>query len=264
MSSPASSIDPADVARFSAIAESWWDPKGPFAPLHRLNPTRLGFIRDHALRQFGRDGAERAPFQGLRLLDVGCGGGLLTEPMARLGFEVTGVDASERNIAIAQAHAAAMGLTIDYRASTVEDLAAAGEASFDVILNMEVIEHVADPRAFLRDCARLLERGGLMVVATLNRTIASLALGKIAAEYVLGWVPAGTHTWRQFLKPREIRDFLADEGLDVAGPFGMALNPLTGQWSLGSDSKINYLMTVTRPAEATAAKVRKARAKAAA
>ncbi len=264
MSPATSSIDPADVARFSAMADSWWDPKGPFAPLHRLNPTRLAFIRDQALQRFGRDGAERAPFQGLRLLDVGCGGGLLTEPMARLGFEVTGVDASAENIAIAGAHAAALGLKIDYRAGAVEDLAAAGEPSFDVILAMEVIEHVADPGAFLRDCARLLERGGLMIVATLNRTAASLALGKFAAEYVLRWVPAGTHNWRQFLKPEEIRGFLSEEALDVAGPFGMALNPLTGRWSIGTDTKINYLMTVTRPAKATAAKTRGSRAKTAA
>lgn len=244
------------------MADAWWDPKGPFAPLHRLNPTRLGFIRDQALRRFGRDGAERTPFAGLRLLDVGCGGGLLTEPMARLGFEVIGVDASEENITVARTHAETLGLKIDYRAGTMEDLVAAGEPSFDVILAMEVIEHVADPGAFLRDCARLLERGGLMIIATLNRTAASLAFGKIAAEYVLRWVPAGTHNWRQFLKPEEIRGFLAEEALDVAGPFGMALNPLTGRWSIGSDTKINYLMTVTRAAKTAAAKTRKPRAKA--
>lgn len=248
MSEIDSSIDPADVARFSALADTWWDPKGPFAPLHRLNPARLAFIRERALAHFGRDGGKRAPFEGLRLLDVGCGGGLLTEPMARLGFSVTGVDASEENIATARAHAGDLGLAIDYRANTVESLLAAGETDFDVILNMEVIEHVADPGAFLRDCARLLARGGLMIVATLNRTAASLALGKIAAEYVLRWVPAGTHDWRKFLKPEEIRDFLAEERLEVEGPFGLTLNPLTGRWTLGDDAKINYMMTVARPA----------------
>jgi 2-polyprenyl-6-hydroxyphenyl methylase/3-demethylubiquinone-9 3-methyltransferase len=167
--------------------------------------------------------------------------------MARLGFQVTGVDASERNIAVAAAHAAERGLTIDYRAATVEALVAAGEPSFDVILNMEVIEHVADPGAFLRDCARLLERGGVMILATLNRTAASLALGKIAAEYVLRWIPPGTHDWRKFLRPRQIRRFLASEPLEVEGPFGVAFDPLRGRWSVGSDSRVNYMMTITRP-----------------
>jgi 2-polyprenyl-6-hydroxyphenyl methylase/3-demethylubiquinone-9 3-methyltransferase len=242
-----SSVDPADVARFSALAETWWDPRGPFAPLHRLNPARLAFIRERALAHFKRDRARRAPFEGLRLLDVGCGGGLLTEPMSRLGFSVTGVDASEENIATARAHAGDLCLDIDYRAVTVEALLTGGEGDFDVILNMEVIEHVADPGAFLRDCARLLARGGLMIVATLNRTAASLAFGKIAAEYVLRWVPAGTHDWRKFLRPEDIRDFLAEERLDVAGPFGLTLNPFTGRWTLGEDARINYMMVVTRP-----------------
>jgi len=244
---PSSSVDPADVARFSAIAEAWWDPTGDFAPLHRLNPTRLAFIREQALARFRRDGRERTPFAGLRLLDVGCGGGLLCEPMARLGFQVVGVDASDRNIEIAKAHAARSGLAIDYRATTVEALVAEGEPGFDVILNMEVIEHVADPGAFLRDCARLLDRGGLMILATLNRTVASLALGKIGAEYLLRWIPPGTHDWRKFLKPGQIRRFLEDDRLDVEGPFGVAFDPLRGRWSVGSDSRINYMMTITRP-----------------
>ncbi|MDB5480853.1 MAG: ubiG [Caulobacteraceae bacterium] len=243
-----SSIDAADVARFSAIAAEWWDPRGKFAPLHRFNPLRLGFIRDQALAHFVRDEKARAPFTGLRLLDIGCGGGLLCEPMARLGFSVTGVDASERNIAVAATHAGEGGLAIDYRAGAVEDLLAAGEPGFDVILNMEVIEHVADPGAFLRDCARLLTPGGLMILATLNRTLASLALAKVAAEYVLRWVPAGTHDWRKFLKPSEIRDFLAGEGVSVEGPFGVAFDPLSGRWSLASDARTNYLMTIARPA----------------
>lgn len=244
-----SSIDPAEVERFSRIAAEWWDPKGKFAPLHKFNPVRLAFIRDHALYRFGRDGAERRPFEGLRLLDIGCGGGLLSEPMARLGFEVTAVDASERNIATASTHAAGQGLSIDYRASTAEALLEAGEPPFDVILNMEVIEHVADPGEYLRTCARLLKPGGLMFVATLNRTLKALALAKIGAEYVLRWLPAGTHDWSKFLKPEEIRGFLEGEPVTVDGPYGVVFNPLTGRWSESVDTDVNYMMTVVRHAD---------------
>jgi 2-polyprenyl-6-hydroxyphenyl methylase/3-demethylubiquinone-9 3-methyltransferase len=249
MNSPASSrssIDPADVERFSRIAAEWWDPKGKFAPLHRFNPIRLSFIRDQALHHFARDSVARAPFAGLRLLDIGCGGGLLSEPMARLGFSVTGVDASPRNIGTALAHAAAQGLDIDYRASTAEELLAAGEGGFDLILNMEVIEHVADPGAFLRDCARLLRPGGLMIVATLNRTLKAFALAKVGAEYVLRWLPAGTHTWSQFLKPEELRSFLEGEPVRVDGPFGVVYEPFSGRWSISHDTDVNYMMTVVR------------------
>ncbi len=245
---PTSSIDPADVARFSAIAAEWWNPRGKFGPLHKFNPVRLTFIREQALWHFARDGAAREPFEGLRLLDIGCGGGLLCEPMARLGFAVTGVDASERNIGVASTHAAEVGVSVDYRPGTVEGLLAAGEPAFDVILNMEVIEHVADPGAFLRDCGRLLKPGGLMILATLNRTLASLALAKVGAEYVLRWLPQGTHDWRKFLKPTEIKGFLAGEDLTIDGPFGVVYDPLRGTWSLGSDTKNNYMMTISRPA----------------
>ncbi len=244
---PRSSIDPADVARFSAIAAEWWNPRGKFAPLHRFNPVRLAFIREEAVRHFGLEVGGRTPFTGLRLLDIGCGGGLLCEPMARLGFSVTGVDASERNIAVASTHAAEVGVTIDYRAGTVEGLLAADEPAFDVILNMEVVEHVADPGAFLRDCVRLLKPGGLMVVATLNRTVASLALAKFGAEYVLRWLPRGTHDWNKFLKPSEIQRFLAGADVVLEGPFGVLYDPLSGQWSLGSDTRMNYMMTIARP-----------------
>ncbi|WP_395671606.1 bifunctional 2-polyprenyl-6-hydroxyphenol methylase/3-demethylubiquinol 3-O-methyltransferase UbiG [Phenylobacterium sp.] len=245
---PRSSIDPAEVERFSRIAAEWWDPKGKFAPLHKFNPSRLSFIREQALARFGRDPSARRPFEGLRLLDIGCGGGLLSEPMARLGFDVVGVDASERNIGTASAHAAEQGLAIDYRATTAEALLAAGETPFDVILNMEVIEHVADPAEFARTCAKMLAPGGLMIVATLNRTLKALALAKIGAEYVLRWVPAGTHDWRKFLKPDEIRGFLAGEDVVVDGPFGVTFDPLTGRWSASSDCDVNYMMTVTRGA----------------
>jgi len=248
---PKSSIDPAEVERFSRIAAEWWDPKGKFAPLHKFNPTRLSFIRDQALHRFSRDKRARRPFEGLGLLDIGCGGGLLSEPMTRLGFAVTGVDASERNIGTASAHAAEQGLAIDYRCSTAEALLAAGE-SFDVILNMEVIEHVADPAQFLRDCGRMLAPGGLMIVATLNRTLKAFALAKVGAEYVLRWLPAGTHDWSKFLKPEELRGFLAPELLDgeplaVDGPYGVVFDPLTGRWSQSHDADVNYMMTVTRP-----------------
>ncbi|WP_309643223.1 bifunctional 2-polyprenyl-6-hydroxyphenol methylase/3-demethylubiquinol 3-O-methyltransferase UbiG [Phenylobacterium sp.] len=246
MTAAATSIDPEEVERFSRIAAEWWDPKGKFAPLHKFNPVRLSFIREQALVRFGRDASARRPFEGLRLLDIGCGGGLLCEPMTRLGFDVTGVDASPRNIGTASAHAAEQGLAIDYRASTAEDLLAASEPAFDLILNMEVIEHVADPASYLRDCARLLAPGGLMIVATLNRTLKAFALAKVGAEYVLRWLPAGTHDWTKFLKPDELRGFLAGEPVAVQGPFGVSYDPLGGRWSRSSDCDINYMMTVTR------------------
>jgi 2-polyprenyl-6-hydroxyphenyl methylase/3-demethylubiquinone-9 3-methyltransferase len=249
---PRSSIDPAEVERFSRIAAEWWDPNGKFAPLHRFNPVRLAFIREQALAHFARDGARRQPFEGLRLLDIGCGGGLLSEPMRRLGFAVTAVDASERNIATAAAHAAEQGLVIDYRASTAEQLLAAGEPGFDVILNMEVIEHVADPGEFLRSTGRLLAPGGLMIVATLNRTLKALALAKFGAEYVLRWLPPGTHDWKKFLKPEELRGFVDGEPLTMEGPFGVAYDPLTGRWSRSNDVDVNYMMVVTRAAESAA------------
>ena len=247
---PHSSIDQAEVDRFSAMAAEWWDPTGKFKPLHLFNPVRLGFIRDEAARRFGRDIAKRRPFEGLRLLDIGCGGGLLCEPMARLGFEVTGVDASERNIGVARLHAEAQGLAIDYRADTAEALLASGEAPFDVVLNMEVIEHVADPGRFLRDCVGLTAPGGFMIVATLNRTPKALALAVVGAEYVLRWLPRGTHDWKKFLKPHEILEFLHGEPVSVAGPFGVSYDLLAGRWSPSSDIDVNYMMTVDKSAAA--------------
>ena len=241
------SIDPADVARFSAQAAEWWDPKGPFAPLHRFNPARLRFVRDRVAEHYGRNANSRAPFEGLSLIDIGCGGGLLAEPMRRMGFEVTALDASSENIGTARAHAEQVGLDIRYRAATVEQMVADGEGPFDVVLTMEVIEHVADPGEFIRTCSKLVKPGGIMIVATLNRTLKGLLLGKFAAEYVLRWVPAGTHDWRQFLKPDEIREMLKSEPLSVTGPFGLEYNLLTDKWKEG-DADINYMMVAVKQA----------------
>src|SRR5690606_13626848 len=242
------SIDPADVARFSAQAAEWWDPKGPFAPLHRFNPARLKFVRDRAAEHFGRDVRTRAPFADLSLIDIGCGGGLIAEPMRRMGFEVTALDASSENIGTARAHAEQMGLDIAYRAATVEQMVEANAGPFDVVLTMEVIEHVADPEGFVRACSKLIKPGGLMIVATLNRTLKGLLLGKVAAEYVLRWAPAGTHDWRQFLKPDELRAMLDGEALTVTGPYGPAYDPRPHRWSEGDDVGINYMMKATRDA----------------
>ena len=248
MSAPASSIDPDEVARFSALASKWWDAAGEFGPLHQFNPTRLAFIREQALARFGRDPKARAPFEGLTLVDIGCGGGLLCEPMARLGFQVTGVDASEGGVGAARAHAEAVGLEIDYRVSTAEALLSEGAGPFDLVLNMEVIEHVADPGSFLRDTARLIAPGGLMIVATLNRTAKAFALAKLGAEHLLRWVPVGTHDWKKFLTPEQLQGFLAGEPYDVEGPFGIAFDPLSGRWSRSADADVNYMMTVARAA----------------
>jgi 2-polyprenyl-6-hydroxyphenyl methylase/3-demethylubiquinone-9 3-methyltransferase len=241
------SIDAADVARFSAQAAEWWDARGPFAPLHKFNPARLSFIRDRAAARFGRDPRAIRPFEGLSLIDIGCGGGLVAEPMRRMGFDVTAVDASSENIGTARAHAEQMGLDIAYRAATVEQMEAEGAGPFDVVLVLEIIEHVADPEAFIRACSRLVAPGGLLIVATLNRTLKSLALGKVAAEYILRWVPAGTHDWNQFIKPDDIRRMLSEEPLAIHGPFGLAYDPLSDRWSQSTDADVNFMMVAERP-----------------
>lgn len=240
------SIDPADVARFSAQAAEWWDARGPFAPLHRFNPARLSFIRDQVCARFGRDPKALRPFRGLSLIDIGCGGGLVAEPMRRMGFDVTAVDASSENIGTARAHAAETGLDIAYRAATVEQIEAEGAGPFDVVLALEIIEHVTDPESFIRTASRLVAPGGMLIVATLNRTLRSLALGKIAAEYVLRWVPAGTHDWHQFLKPEEIRLMLSQEPLAVHGPYGLAYDLLNDRWSESTDAAVNFMIVATR------------------
>lgn len=236
-------IDASEVAKFTAMAEEWWDPNGKFAPLHKFNPVRLKFIRDTCAAHFGRTGLK--PFAGLSLLDIGCGGGLLSEPMARLGFAVTGVDPSEKNVGTAKAHAEATGVAVTYRASSAEVLEAEG-AAFDVVLNMEVVEHVADLRAYLKACARLVRPGGLTVVATLNKTLKSLALAKIGAEYILRWLPPGTHDWNRFVEPQELRRMLEESGLNPLKTQGVAFDPLGWDWHLSSDVDVNYMIVASR------------------
>ncbi len=239
------SIDPREVAKFSAMAAEWWDPQGKFAPLHKFNPVRLDFIRREAAARFGRDGKSLRPFAGLSLLDIGCGGGLLCEPMARLGFAVTGADASARNIGTAKAHAAQSGVRVDYRATTAESLAAEG-LSFDIVLNMEVVEHVADVEAYLSACAGLVKPGGITIVATLNKTLKALALAKIGAEYVLGWLPRGTHDWNRFIPPTELRAMLEQSGLTILKTQGVSFDPLNWDWKLSSDVDVNYMVVAAR------------------
>jgi len=244
--SATASVDPAEVAKFSAMAAEWWAPAGKFAPLHKFNPVRLSFIRAETAARFGRDGRALRPFEGLSLLDIGCGGGLLSEPMARLGFAVTGADASDKNIGTAAAHAAQSGLAIDYRAATAEELAAEGR-QFDVVLNMEVVEHVADPAAYLAACAGLVKPGGLTLVATMNRTLKALALAKFGAEYLLGWLPRGTHDWNRFLPPASVRAMLEEAGLSILKTQGVSFDPLVWDWRLSSDVDVNYMVVAARP-----------------
>jgi 2-polyprenyl-6-hydroxyphenyl methylase / 3-demethylubiquinone-9 3-methyltransferase len=239
------SVDPAEVEKFARLAAQWWDPKGTFRPLHLFNPVRLGFIREIACAHFGRDAAQIAPFHGLKLLDIGCGGGLLSEPAARMGFSVLGVDASGKNIGTAAAHAAGRGLDLAYRAATAEDLAAEGQ-SFDVVLNMEVVEHVADLPVFLGACAALMKPSGFMLVATLNRTLKSLMLAKIGAEYVLRWLPRGTHVWGRFVRPTDLGLILESFGLSVERVQGVAFDPLRWEWRLSTDTDVNYMIVATK------------------
>ena len=236
----ASTAEADEIARFAAMAESWWDPNGDFRPLHRLNPVRLEFIREHVARHFGRDPLGPEPFKGLDVLDIGCGGGLLCEPMRRLGAAVTGIDAGQEAIEIAKAHAQQSGLDIDYHHRRPEELDAE-KGRFDLVLNMEVVEHVADLEAFLAASAGLVKPGGAVVLSTLNRTLKALALAKIGAEYVLRWLPRGTHDWRKFVRPSELAAGLKSGGVDITDLKGMSYDPFGDEWRLSRDLQVNYL-----------------------
>jgi 2-polyprenyl-6-hydroxyphenyl methylase / 3-demethylubiquinone-9 3-methyltransferase len=243
-----SSIDDAEIERFSRYGADWWDPRGPMAALHKFNPVRLGYIRDQASAQFSRDPKKIDCLKGLRILDIGCGGGILSEPLARLGAAMVGADPSPENIEIAGAHAADSGLTIDYRATTAEELAEAGER-FDVVLAMEVVEHVVDVELFVATCASMVKPGGLMIAATLNRTLKSFALAIVGAEYVLRWLPRGTHQWDKFVTPRELETAIENAGLRVIGERGVIYNLFADRWQLSSDMDVNYMLVAARDNE---------------
>jgi 2-polyprenyl-6-hydroxyphenyl methylase/3-demethylubiquinone-9 3-methyltransferase len=245
--SSASTVDAAEIAKFEAMAAEWWNPNGKFKPLHMLNPCRLDYIIDQIAAEFGRDPKAERPFAGLRLLDIGCGGGLLCEPMTRLGADVVGADAAARNIPVARLHAEQMGLDIDYRHTTAEDLAAAGER-FDVVLNMEVVEHVPDPLTYLSACRQLLKPGGLMICSTINRNPKSYLMAIIGAEHVMRWLPKGTHDWNKFITPDELFDLLSEAGLDPVDRKGFVFNPVAWRWSISNrDLSVNYVTASVKP-----------------
>lgn len=246
MSAETSSIDPAEIAKFEAMAAEWWDPNGKFRPLHMMNPVRLDYITRQVAAEFGRDLTRPKAFAGLRILDIGCGGGLLSEPMARLGATVVGADAAERNIPVARVHAEAQGLEIDYRHTTAEALAAAGEV-FDVVLAMEIVEHVADPPAFVQTCRDLLKPGGLMIASTLNRNGKSFMAAIVGAEWVMRWLPKGTHDWAKFITPDELKAMMSRASLDPVDRKGFVFNPISWQWSISDrDLSVNYVAAAIR------------------
>lgn len=242
-----STIDQAEVDRFSAMAAEWWDPTGKFKPLHKINPVRLSYIRDKVSAHYGRDALGHQPLSGLRVLDIGCGGGLLSEPIARMGADVLGADASPKNIGIASTHAAQTGVKVDYRAITAEQLAADGE-TFDVVLNMEVVEHVADVDYFISTCASMVRPGGIMLISTINRTLKAAALAIGACEYVLRWLPRGTHQYEKLVRPEELEKPILGAGMEVVEKTGVFFNPFLNQWNLSSDIDVNYMMLTRRPA----------------
>lgn len=240
-------IDETEVERFARIAAEWWNPYGKFRPLHKFNPTRISYVKEKICQAFGRNPLDGAPLKGIRILDIGCGGGLLCEPLARLGADMVGADPSATNIEIARLHAEKAGLEIDYRAVTAEELAAAGE-KFDVVLNMEVVEHVADVSLFMAQICSMVRSGGLMFIATLNRTWKAWGLAIIGLEYILHWLPKGTHTYDKFLRPSELKENLAASGLAVLDELGFVYNPLHDSWKRSPDMDVNYLLLARRPA----------------
>jgi 2-polyprenyl-6-hydroxyphenyl methylase/3-demethylubiquinone-9 3-methyltransferase len=241
------SVDPEEIERFSRIAEEWWDERGKFRPLHMINPVRLAYLRAQMTQHFSCDVGQMAPLQGLSLLDIGCGGGLISEPMARLGAHVTGIDASQKNISVASLHASKMGLSVDYRATTAEQLRSDG-ASFDIVLALEIVEHVADVAYFLENVAALVRPGGMLVMSTLNRTLKSLVMAKFGAEYILRWLPVGTHDWNKFLRPSELVQPLEAQGLKLIDLSGMVFSPLKNSWRIeASDLEVNYLASFRKP-----------------
>jgi 2-polyprenyl-6-hydroxyphenyl methylase/3-demethylubiquinone-9 3-methyltransferase len=247
MQTAQTTVDPSEVAKFEAMAAEWWDPKGKFKPLHLMNPCRLDYITRQIAAEFDRDLGTDRPFEGLRLLDIGCGGGLLSEPMARLGATVVGADAAAGNIPVAQVHAQQSGLEIDYRNITAEEMAAAGE-QFDVVLNMEVVEHVADPLAYLTACQQLLKPGGLMVCSTINRNPKSFAMAIVGAEYVMRWLPKGTHEWNKFITPDELFSLITNAGLEAVDRKGFVFNPVSWQWKISDrDLSVNYVTASVKP-----------------
>lgn len=240
-------VDPKEIARFTALAEEWWNPNGKFRPIHRFNPVRLDYIVDRITRHFGRDGGDEAGFTGLKILDVGCGAGLLCEPLAERGAHIVGIDATARNIEIARWHAAQRGLDVDYRHCLAEHVLKTGER-FDVVLNTEVVEHVADPEQLMKECADLVMPGGILVVATLNRTLRSFLLAIIGAEYLLRWLPKGTHDWKRFLRPDEVRGMIERHGLESREVTGVSFNPIADRWRLSGDSSVNYMLLASKEA----------------
>lgn len=248
MQAAPNTVDPSEVAKFEAMAAEWWDPKGKFKPLHMLNPCRLDYLTRQIAGEFDRDLGAPEPFKGLRILDIGCGGGLLSEPMARLGATVVGADAAERNIPVAQVHAEQSGLTIDYRCTTAEALADAGE-QFDVVVNMEVVEHVADPLAYLTACQQLLKPGGLHLCSTINRNPKSYAMAIIGAEVIMRWLPKGTHEWNKFITPDELFELLSQSGVEPVDRKGFVFNPILWSWSISErDLSVNYVTASVKPA----------------
>jgi 2-polyprenyl-6-hydroxyphenyl methylase/3-demethylubiquinone-9 3-methyltransferase len=238
-------IDPREVDYYTRLADTWWDRDGPFWPLHKLNELRVGYIKEKLCQHFGRSSAAERPLEGLSVLDVGCGGGILSESMAKLGASVTGIDVVDRNIQIASLHAARQGLDVRYRTVTASEVAASGTV-FDIVLNMEVVEHVADVKLFMRDCTRLTADGGVMFVATINRTLLAWLFAIVGAEYVLRWLPRGTHRWSMFQRPKDIAAHLRDGGLLVKDTVGVAVNPFSRSLGITSSSAVNYMMFCTQ------------------